>query len=84
MRELESRIAAIERRNRRVEMDKKWETSWTRRLSIAVLTYMVVFVYLKLVGNDNPAVNALVPPVGFVLSTLVMKSVRDIWQQKDR
>ncbi|MES2971710.1 MAG: hypothetical protein V4702_05290 [Patescibacteria group bacterium] len=81
MKDLEARIKAIEARNRRVEMDKKWETSWIRRLSVAGLTYIVVFMYLQITGNDNPFINAFVPSLGFILSTLIMKSIRNIWQQ---
>jgi hypothetical protein len=79
---MESRLVAIENRNKKVELDKKWETSWTRRLSIVVLTYAVVFTYLTIIGNNNPAINACVPPAGFFLSTLVLKRVRTIWQTK--
>ena len=84
MKDLESRITAIEERNRKVELDKKWETSWTRRLSVAILTYAVVFVYLLIIDNDKPAINALVPAVGFLLSTLLMRRVRDAWQRNQR
>jgi len=79
--DFESRLKAIEDRNARVELDKKWETSWARRLSIAALTYLVVVGYLFVIGNDRPFINAIVPPVGFLLSTLVMKQIRKIWQK---
>ncbi len=79
--EIELRLQAIETRNRRVELDKHWETSWTRRLVIAGLTYGVVFVYLVIINNNKPFINAFVPPFGFILSTLVIK---DIWQQKQK
>lgn len=78
---LEKRIKAIEERNSRVEIDKAWETSWTRKIAIAVLTYVVVLVYLFAIGNDNPWVNAIVPPVGFLLSTLAVRWVRNMWQK---
>lgn len=81
MKDLEARVAAIEKRNRNVEQDKAWETSWTRRISIAALTYLVVLGYLFVIGNDAPFINALVPPVGFILSTLVLKSIRTLWQK---
>ena len=42
---LEGRIAELEERNKRVELDKAWETSWTRKIIIAVLTYLVVASY---------------------------------------
>lgn len=78
---IEERLQAIEARNRRVEQDKAWETSWTRRIAIAVLTYGVVVSYLVAIGHDKPLINGLVPPVGFVLSTLVLKSVRNFWEK---
>jgi hypothetical protein len=31
---IEERLEKIEKRNSRVELDKAWETSWTRKLSI--------------------------------------------------
>lgn len=80
MQDLEARVAAIEKRNQNVEQDKAWETSWTRRLSIATLTYLVVLGYLFAINNDRPFINAIVPPVGFMLSTLVLKSIRNLWQ----
>lgn len=80
--ELERRISVIEQRNSRVELDKAWETSWTRRFTIAVLTYIVVATYLMLINNPRPFINALVPAVGFVLSTLALKSIRKTWQAK--
>jgi len=45
MKELEKRISKIEERNERVELDKAWETSWTRKLCIMILTYIVVIIY---------------------------------------
>lgn len=82
--DMDARLQKIEFRNKRVELDKAWETSWTRKLSIASLTYAVVFAYLNLIGNNNPAVNAVVPSLGFVLSTLVLKNIRNIWQQSKK
>ena len=82
MSELEKRVAAIERRNQRVELDKLWETSLTRRLSVSALTYIVVAVYLRVVvHNDRPFINALVPVIGYLVSTVVVRSVRSIWQK---
>ena len=81
--DLVARIEAIERRNTSVTLDKKWETSWTRKLGIVILTYLVVLVYLYIIGNDNPWINAIVPPVGFFLSTLALGWLRMYWQRKN-
>ena len=67
---MEDRIKAIEDRNKRVELDKAWETSWTRRGIIIVLTYFVVVLFFYFANLPNPFVNSIVPTLGFVLSTL--------------
>lgn len=80
MNDLEKRILTIEKRNQKVEQDKAWETSLTRRFSITVLTYLVVVLYLQMIHNDRPFINALVPAIGYFLSTLVLRSIRKMWQ----
>lgn len=79
---LEERVAAIEARNSKVESDKAWEVSMVRRLSIAALTYIVVLIYLSLVNNSSPWINAIVPAVGYFVSTLVMRGAKNYWQSK--
>ena len=73
---------AIEERNRKVERDKAWEVSWTRRISVMLLTYAVVVAYLFFIDNDKPFINGAVPVVGFLLSTLLLHNIQDIWQKK--
>jgi hypothetical protein len=81
--ELEERIKQIEERNKRVELDKKWETSYTRKICIMILTYIVVIIYSYLVRNyDNILLSSLVPVIGFGLSTLSLKIIRKIWETK--
>lgn len=81
--DLEERIKKIEERNKRVEIDKAWETSWTRRICICVLTYIIVIIYSYLVRNyDNILLSSLVPVIGFTLSTLSLKLIRKVWQSK--
>lgn len=79
---LEERVAAIEKRNSAVERDKAWETSIIRRLLIVGLTYVVAYTYLRMIENDEPFLNAVVPAGGYMLSTLVMQSVKDWWTRK--
>ena len=62
MDELEKIIEAIEKRNKKVETDKAWETSWTRRVCIMILTYIIVIIYSYIVRNyDNILLSSLVP-----------------------
>lgn len=85
MKELEQRIAKIEKRNKRVETDKAWETSWTRRICIMVLTYLVVVAYSYIIREcDNILLSSLVPVLGFLLSTLSVKAIRRLWEKKNK
>ena len=42
LKDLEKEIENIKIRNARVELDTKWETCWTRKICICVLTYIEV------------------------------------------
>ena len=81
--EIISEIEKIKERNHKVELDKAWETSWTRRLCICFLTYIVVVLYSFTIDKiDNIFLSSIVPVIGFTLSTLSLKFVRKIWQKK--
>ena len=82
---IEEEIIKIKERNNKVELDKKWETSWTRKIIIMILTYIVVVIYSYIVRNyDNIFLSSLVPVIGFTLSTLSLKLVRKIWEKNER
>ena len=76
---LEKRLEAIEKRNSRVEADKAWEGSLARKLLIATLTYLVIASYLYFVVGIDPWINAIVPALGFFLSTLAFPYLKNIW-----
>jgi len=67
---LEARVKKIEERNRKVEIDKAWETSWIRKILLFLFTYLAIGIYLWVIKIINPWLNAVVPAVGFLLSTL--------------
>ncbi|MBI5153534.1 MAG: hypothetical protein HZA36_03705 [Parcubacteria group bacterium] len=79
MQDLEHRIKKIEERNARVELDKKWETSWVRRILLAVFTYLAIGFYLYAIEIPRPWINAIVPTLGFIISTLTMPLFKRIW-----
>lgn len=80
--ELENEIAKIKERNKKVELDKSWETSWIRRICICVLTYIVVVIYSHLINEiSNIWLSSLVPVIGFTLSTVSLKLIRNIWEK---
>jgi CDP-diglyceride synthetase len=77
--EILERIEALEARNKRVELDKAWEGSFIRKGIIGTVTYCVVLVFLFVIHNDKPFINAFVPPIGFLLSTLVVSDLKQVW-----
>ena len=80
---IEQELENIKKRNKRVELDKAWETSWTRRICIMILTYIVVIIYSYVIKKfDNILLSSLVPVIGFALSTLSLKYIRKIWERK--
>lgn len=79
---IEKEIELIKNRNKRVEQDKAWEVSWTRRICIAVLTYLIVVLYSFMIKEfSNIWLSSLVPVLGFILSTLSLKFIRKIWEK---
>ena len=83
--ELKEEIEQIKQRNKRVERDKAWETSWTRRICIMILTYIVVVLYSFSISKiSNIWLSSLVPVIGFTLSTLSLNVVRKIWEKKQK
>ena len=65
---IEEEIKNIQNRNRRVELDKKWETSLTRRLFIMILTYIIIVIYSYLIRNNNNIfLTTIVHVIGYLL-----------------
>ncbi len=81
IKELEKRIIEIEKRNKKVEQDKAWETSLLRRLLLILFTYLTIGIYMKFVLNTDPWLNAIIPSLGFYLSTLSLPFFKKIWDK---
>ena len=84
MESLENRVAQLEERNARVEADKAWEVSLERRILLITFTYLSIGIYMWAIGINRPWLNAIVPAVGFWLSTLTMPWFKKIWRAKNR
>ena len=82
IKELENRITEIEKRNKKVENDKAWETSSTRKILIIALTYIFAVLYLKIADTTNPFFGAVVPCVGFFLSTQTLSIIKEKWLKR--
>ena len=79
MENFEQRLDKIEQRNKGVETDKAWETSWTRRILLSLFTYIAIGTYLCAIAVSRPWLNAIVPAVAFMISTLTMPFFKQLW-----
>ncbi|MBI5614257.1 hypothetical protein HY947_05000 [Candidatus Gottesmanbacteria bacterium] len=82
--EIENRVSLIEKRNARVEVDKVWETSYTRKVLLIIFTYGSIGLYMLAIGVSDPWRNAVVPSIGFLLSTLTLPFFKRLWLQLRR
>ena len=77
--EIKKDIQDIKQRNLKVESDKAWEISFSRKILIATLTYIVIVFFLITADFPKPFISAIVPTIGFVLSTLSIPFFRKLW-----
>ena len=82
--DLEKEIDQLKERNKKVEIDKGWETSLSRKILLAVFTYVSIALYLKFIVGIEPWVNAVVPSIGFLLSTLTLSYFKNLWIKFNR
>lgn len=79
LKELKKEIEKIKQRNKRVEADKAWETSIARRILLMAFTYLAIGFYLQAIRISQPWLNAIVPAVAFMLSTLTLPFFKKMW-----
>lgn len=79
MKDVQKEIDTIKKRNRRVEKDKAWERSWVRRGFISMMTYIIASIVLIFLKTDFPLLNAFIPTIGYILSTLSLPFIKEWW-----
>ncbi len=79
---LENKVAAIEKRNKKVEGDKAWEISKTRTVFIAVSTYILIVAFMLLIKDNHPFLNAFVATSGYLISTGTYDVFKKRWLKK--
>ncbi|MDO8658329.1 MAG: hypothetical protein Q7K55_06310 [Candidatus Levybacteria bacterium] len=82
--ELKKEIEKIKERNKKVERDKTWETSWSRRIFIAVSTYILILIFLLTIHADRPYLSAIIPAVAYLISTASLDIVKQYWLKKKK
>lgn len=80
--ELQNQINEIQQRNKKVEVDKAWETSSMRKIIILLLTYVVIVIFFLIAELPKPFLNAIVPALAFVLSTFTLSLFIRLWLKK--
>lgn len=82
LKEVIGEINQIKERNKKVEGDKAWETSWFRKIIIAMFTYLIIVIFFYFAGLPKPFINSIIPALAFVLSTLTLPIIKNWWLQK--
>ncbi len=80
--QVQEEIRRINERNKRVEADKAWETSKTRKAVIAIFIYIfasLIFVSIKV---PDPFLNAIIPTAAFVISMASFGFFKEYWIEK--
>jgi len=77
--EIKKEINLIKERNVRVETEKAWETSKFRIVSIVAMTYIITAIVFYFIGVRNFLLNALIPTLGFFLSTQSLPFIKKWW-----
>jgi len=76
---IEKEIQQIHERNKRVEAEKAWEVSLFRIVAICVITYITTAIVFATIGVKQYLLNALIPTVGFFLSTQSLPPIKKWW-----
>ena len=76
---LKQEIDKLKERNKSKDANKAWETSLSRKVILLITTYFVVGLTLITIKNPRPWINAVIPSLGFFLSTLSLPFVKKYW-----
>lgn len=79
IKKLEEELARMRERNIRVGAEKAWETSRFRIFLISGMTYAVACLILFTLNVENAFAAALLPAVGYFLSTQSLPFLKDWW-----
>lgn len=77
--ELKDEIQKIKEQNARVEVDKAWETSSTRRITIAIFVYLFSAAIFFSINAPSPFVIALIPMIAFLFSIEAFPILKNFW-----
>ena len=73
---LQREIDELNERNYVKDRGKEFESSWTRVGFLMCVTYGTLFAYMSVIRTAHPALDAIVPTVGFNISTWSLPFVK--------
>jgi hypothetical protein len=76
---LESEVNLIKQRNTGVERDKAWEVSKSRVFFLIAFTYLITSLVFWFISVPSPLLNALIPTIGYLLSTQSLPLLKRWW-----
>lgn len=79
---LQNEVEKTKERNRKVELDKAWEISLTRRIFIAISTYLLISIFLIVLNEEKPFLAAIIPAIAYLISTYSAGILRSWWLNK--
>ena len=79
--ELNEKVGKILERNKKVEQDKAWETSFFRRLFLAILTYFAVLALLLIINAPTPFLAALIPAAAYLIQQYSLPFMRGLCEK---
>lgn len=65
--------------NKEKDRGKEFEGSWCRVVFLMALTYGILYGYLRLIHVQQAELNAVVPAIGFNISTWTVPYVKILW-----
>ncbi|MDB5258932.1 MAG: hypothetical protein JWO73_140 [Candidatus Taylorbacteria bacterium] len=83
LKEIEQDIQDIKDRNSKVGAEKAWEVSLFRKVSIAAITYIIASVAMYFIGVSNYLLSALIPTLGYILSTQSLPLLKQWWIRRN-
>lgn len=84
LRGFSNQIQEIKDRNSRVEINKRWETSKTRFLSLTLIMYITMVLLFYVINSMKPFQDALIPTIGYMLSTFSLNLIRSAWEKANK
>jgi len=79
--ELNAKVEKILERNKKVELDKAWETSLARRLFLALFTYVAILILLIIIDAPQPFLTALIPAGAYLIQQYSLPFMKSLWEK---